>query len=120
MPTAPVVSETNGIASRRSAASTFIYEITSTNLDTVQVGSFIVDTAEASHRGEPRTWRLYNEATGKMTVGFSGVVLHQVCTGCRALNVLRIHRHDGDCGNDGTAPRLTPRRIKATGEAATR
>ena len=42
----------------------YVYEITASKVDTVKVGTFIIDYSDEPYeRGEPRGWTLYNDGT---------------------------------------------------------
>ena len=86
---------------------TFCYLITWSEVDTVKVGTYIIDTEERGDGwGASRTWTLYYEASGEFRDGWSGRKLDRLCTTCRREHhAAALHGHDGSCG---VAPMYRP------------
>lgn len=84
----------------------YAYKVTSSEVETVQVGSTIVDYERGpkSEWGDVRVWHLYSKADGSFTVGWAGVRSQRLCSGCYRLerSKPRIHKHPGVCGTGPT------------------
>ena len=92
----------------------YAYEVTTSNVETVQVGTILIDQSDEPYeRGEPRAWTLYNETTGDFYTGFVGLCLHRICGPCRDQGYVREQKHNGRHGIYGQAPTLIPERIGA-------
>ena len=82
----------------------YVYEITASKVDTVKVGSFIVDTEDGDREdwGDLRFWNLYNEETGSFEDGWTGVRLNRACTKCfKGHRKVSSHKHEGAHGESG-------------------
>lgn len=92
------------------ARKTYCYLITWSGVDTVPVGSYIIDhegtDSTRRDRGD-RVWSLYREATAEFTDGWAGRRLDRLCTRCRDDHrKAALHGHDGKCG---AAPVYVPK-----------
>lgn len=93
---------------------TFAYEITWSAVETVKVGTIIIDTepGPGGEYGDLRSYGLFREATGNFEDGWTAHRLDRACTRCyRDHRKVRPHRHDGEHG-DG--PHLVPTRRLTT------
>lgn len=80
-----------------------VYRVTFSAIDTVKVGSFLVD----EDHGERRDWHLYDSTSGDFVNGFAGERTHRLCKACWDLPQRRVVAK-GHEGTHGSLPNLVP------------
>jgi hypothetical protein len=94
----------------------YVYEVTSSNLPTLNVGGFVIDQEWEDQPS--RTWHIWNEKTGDFTVGWTGVRRDRVCARCHGLTPRQIRAHGHD-GPHGPGDQLVPTRRAEAARATT-
>lgn len=101
----------------RTTNGVYAYEVTKSNIDTVSVGTFVIDVDfEGS---EARSWPLWDSAAGDFTTGWVGVRRARACLACYEREAdplrrtVRPHGHDGPHG-PGEPLRPTRRTVEVT------
>lgn len=81
-----------------------LYLVTSSEVDTVKVGTYLID----DDGGRARSWYLYNPISARMSEGFHGKRTHILCDECwyRPTPLVRPYGHEHPHG-EGPMLRLT-------------
>jgi hypothetical protein len=79
-----------------------LYQVTRSEVDTVKVGSYLIDR----DTGKRQAWTVYQPVTGRIT-SFGGVRTHRLCEECldRPTPLVRVYGHDHP---HGEGPMLDP------------
>ncbi|GLY32033.1 hypothetical protein [Kineosporia sp. NBRC 101731] len=77
--------------------SRYAYRIKRSDVASVLVDSCIIETAD-NPTVPFRTWTVFDPGARETYPSFMGEQMQRLCIGCGDLGWVRVHGHEGDCG----------------------